>query len=38
MPWDLLQENHRDENVPPIWRDKIIAMEMLLQTGGRKSS
>ena len=38
MPWDLLQENHRDGNVPPNWRKKIIAMETFLQSGGRKSS
>jgi hypothetical protein len=34
---DLEEENHCDGNAPPIWRKKIIVMEMLLQSGGRKS-
>ena len=35
---NLEDKNHRDGNVPPIWRKKIIVMETFLQTGGRKSS
>ena len=35
---NLGEENHRDGNVPPIWRKKIIAMETFLRFGGRKSS
>jgi len=31
----LEEENHRDGNVPPIWRRKIIAMETFLQIAGR---
>ena len=29
---------HHDGNAPPIWRNKIIKMETLLQAGGTKSS
>jgi hypothetical protein len=35
---NLEGEKHRDGNVPPIWREKNIAMETFLQSGGRKSS
>ena len=35
---NLEEEKNRGGNVPPIWRDKIIVMEMFLQSGGRKSS
>ena len=35
---NLEDKNHRDGNLPPNWRNKIIAVEMSLQAGGRKSS
>jgi len=35
---NLEEGNHRDGNVPPNWRTKIIVMETFLQTGGQKSS
>jgi hypothetical protein len=37
-PSDLEGEKNQDGNVPPIWREKIIAVETFLRFGGRKSS
>jgi hypothetical protein len=35
---DLEGEKNQDGNVPPVWRNKIIAMENFLRFGGGKSS
>jgi hypothetical protein len=34
----LEEGNHRDGNVPQIWRKEIIVVETFLRFGGRKSS